>query len=314
MLDIIQVGAQIGLLYAPLALGIYIAIGVMSLPDLTLQGSFGIGGAITAQSIVSGLSPVLSLALGAVGGALAGLATALLHLRLRLNVLIAGLVMTTAAYSICLIIMNSGNITLLGQDTIFTWAHDLGLSSSTALLLMGLLITAMITLGLNWFLKTEYGLSLRATGENIQTARGLGIRTEQRQKVGLMIANGLAGVSGGLVVQQQGFMDVSIQNGIIVIGLAAVMIGRSIVHSSRVLPTLISVVLGILVYRIVVSAALDLGLNANYLQALVALIVIVIIAARVNLHRFKKAGSGSRRSRQAEQNQFYEEDRVASLI
>ncbi|UUE28549.1 hypothetical protein LRQ08_31955 (plasmid) [Rhodococcus qingshengii] len=286
----------------------------MSLPDLTLQGSFGIGGAITAQSMVSGLSPVLSLLLGAVGGALAGLATALLHLRLRLNVLIAGLVMTTAAYSICLIVMGSGNITLLGETTIFTWAEDLGLDPTVSLLLIGFICSALIVGGLHLFLKTEYGLSLRAAGENIQTARGLGIRTEQRQKVGLMIANGLAGVSGGLVVQQQGFMDVSIQNGIIVIGLAAVMIGRSIIHSSRVLPTLISVVLGILVYRIVVAAALDLGLNANYLQALVALIVIVIIAARVNIHRFKKSANSSRRSRKAEQNQFYEEDRVASLI
>ena len=314
MLDILLVGAQIGLLYAPLALGIYIAVGVMSLPDLTLQGSFGIGGAVTAQSMVSGLNPVLSLVLGAVGGALAGLATALLHLRLRLNVLIAGLVMTTAAYSICLIVMGSGNITLLGETTIFTWAEDLGLDSTAALLLIGFLSSAVIVGGLHLFLKTEYGLSLRAAGENIQTARGLGIRTEQRQKVGLMLANGLAGISGGLVVQQQGFMDVSIQNGSIVIGLAAVMIGRSIIHSSRVLPTLISVVLGILVYRIVVAAALDLGLNANYLQALVALIVIIIIAARVNIHRFKKSANSSRRSRKAEQNQFYEEDRVASLI
>jgi putative ABC transport system permease protein len=156
---------------------------------------------------------------------------------------------------------------------------------------------------------------LRASGENIQTARGLGIRTEARQIVGLMLANALAACSGGLVVQSQGFMDVTIQQGVIVIGLAALMIGLGIVRTPRVAPAISGVVLGVLVYRIIVAWALELGLNPNYLQLTTAVLVIAIVGLRTSGRRLKAIpGTLAARRSRMDQLKFYEEDRVASFL
>jgi putative ABC transport system permease protein len=290
-------------------------MGVMSLPDLTLQGSFGVGGSVAAVLSVNGFHPITSLLVAMLAGAVCGLVTATLHMALRLNVLLASILVATAAYSVCLVVMNSGNVSLAGAQTAFSWAQQAGLSFRTATIVTGMVVTAVLCAGFLWFLRTEYGLSLVASGQNIQTARGLGVRTEQRQAVGLALANALAALTGGLVVHNQGFMDVTIQNGVIVIGLAAMMVGLSLTRSGRIAPTVAMLVLGVVIYRFAVAGALQLGLNPNLMQLITATLVIVVIGARSHgraaLRSITPVG---RRERRVAQARFYEEDRVASFI
>lgn len=244
-----------------------------------------------------------------------GLITAGLHLVLRLSVLLSGILVATACYSLCLIIMNSGNLSLAGSTTIFSWAETTTLSYGTVTIITGALVAAVLCSAYLWFLHTEYGLSLVAAGKDIQTARGLGVRTERRQAVGLAIANALAALSGGLVVHSQGFMDVTIQTTVIVIGLAAMMIGLSMTRSPRILLIVLALVGGAIVYRFAVSGALHLGLNPNLLQLITASLVVLVIAARSHGKSITVSfTSKGRKERRIAQTQFYEEDRVASFI
>lgn len=313
--NLIEVSLQVGLLYVPLVLGIYLAMGVMSLPDLTLQGSFGVGGSVAATLSIAGYNPFISLGVSMIAGMVCGLITAGLHLILRLSVLLSGILVATACYSLCLIIMNSGNLSLAGSTTIFSWAETTTLSYGAVTILTGALVGVVLCSVYLWFLHTEYGLSLVAAGKDIQTARGLGVRTERRQAVGLAIANALAALSGGLVVHSQGFMDVTIQTTVIVIGLAAMMIGLSMTRSPRILLIVLALVGGAIVYRFAVSGALQLGLNPNLLQLITASLVVLVIAARSHGKSITVSfTSKGRKARRIAQTQFYEEDRVASFI
>lgn len=315
LLNLIEVAIQVGLLYVPLVLGIYLAMGVMSLPDLTLQGSFGVGGSVAAVLTVDGHHPVVSLLLAMAAGAACGLVTATLHMVLRLNVLLASILVATAAYSVCLVVMNSGNLSLAGAQTAFTWADGTDVSYRTATIVTGGAVALALSAAFLWFLRTEYGLSLVAAGQNIQTARGLGVRTERRQAVGLALANALAALTGGLVVHNQGFMDVTIQNGVIVIGLAAMMVGLSLTRSGRIGPTVAMLVLGVIIYRFAVAGALQLGLNPNLMQLITAGLVVVVIGARSHgSAAVRSITAAGRRDRRVAQARFYEEDRVASFI
>lgn len=313
-MSILLIGAQVGLIYGPLALGIYFALNILSLPDLTLEGSFGIGGATTAVALVAGLDPATALLLGILGGCIAGLITGLLHVYLRMNVLLAGILMTTAAWSISLAIMGAGNISLLNEATIFTWVEGLGFSGQWAAIIVGGLASGLIAGLLIWFLHTNYGLSMRASGLNIQTARSFGIRTEARQIVGLIIANGLAAMSGALVVQSQGFMDVSIQTGVIVVGLAALMIGMSVFKTPKIVPAILGVLLGILVYRVVVTIALKLGLPPYFVKLVTALVVFAIIAVRANgLGLIALPGTQAAKKNARDRLEYLENDRVVNI-
>lgn len=313
--NLLEVAVQVGLLYVPLVLGIYLAMGVMSLPDLTLQGSFGVGGSVAAVLTVNGHHPVLSLLIAMAAGAACGLVTASLHLLLRLNVLLASILVATAAYSVCLVVMSSGNLSLAGAKTAFSWAEGTELSFRTATVITGGGVALFLCVAFLWFLRTEYGLSLVAAGQNIQTARGLGVRTERRQAAGLAVANALGALTGGLVVHNQGFMDVTIQNGVIVIALAAMMVGLTLTRSSRIGPTVAMLVVGVVVYRFAVAGALQLGLDPNLLQLITAGLVIAMIAVRSHARAtLRSVTAAGRRERRVAQARFYEEDRVASFI
>lgn len=313
--NVLLIGIQIGLLYAPLALGIYLAINVLSLPDLTLEGSFGLGGAATATSLLAGADPASALIVGMLVGAVAGMITATLHVALQMNVMLAGILMTTAAWSISIMIMGTGNVSLIRVQTLFTWAQDLGLSNQWATIAVTGLASLVFAGLLNWILHTGYGLATRATGLNIQTARGMGIRTEKHQVLGLMAANSLAAASGGLVAQNQGFMDVSIQGGVIVVGLAALTIGTSMVRSQNVLASIVSVILGVVVYRCIVAASLRMGIPPNSVKLITAVLVFAFIAARIHgRSMFVVPGLPGWAARRRKYVQFLENDRVSSLL
>lgn len=314
LLNILLIGAQVGLIYGPLALGIYFALNVMSLPDLTLEGSFGVGGATTAVLLLSGTDPVTAIIAGTASGMAMGAVTGCLHVYLHMNVLLAGILMTTAAWSVSLAVMGAGNISLLTQATVFTWMEDLGTSTQGAAILVGAVASLLVAVLMVWLLHTNYGMSLRASGLNIQTSRSLGIRTEVRQIVGLVIANGLAAMSGGLVVQSQGFMDVSIQTGVIVVGLAALMIGMSIFKTPRILPSVAGVIAGILIYRVVVTVALKLGLPPYFVKLVTAVVVFAIVAFRSHgLDVLALPGTERARKAAREHLDYLESDRVVNI-
>jgi len=314
--DILQIGLEVGLVYGPLALAAYISFRVLSLPDLTIEGAFGVGGALCAVSLTDGYPPVLALVAGAGAGAVAGLTTALLHNVLRFNVLLASLMVTTACWSVTFMIMGGdANISLLAESTLFDWAVNAGLEFEWAVIVVAGAICLGLFVLLGWFLSTSYGLSLRAGGMDVQTARGAGVRTEGRQTVGMMLSGALAATTGGLLVQTQSFMDVSLQAGVVVAGLASLIIGAAIVRSPRVLPSMAAVLLGVVIYRTALSWALDAGVNPQYVKLVTALIVVVIIAGRnQSWLLLAPPGTAAGRRRRRQHLQFFEEDRVVHVV
>ena len=269
-----------GLAYGFVAIGVYITFRVLSFPDLTVDGSFPLGGSIAAVLIIHGVNPWLATVAALGGGCIAGLCTALLNTKLRINALLAGILMMVALYSINLIIMGRANIPLLRQVTVFDQvAQFFGVSPSIVLSICFMAVLAIIVLvALNWFLRTEIGLALRATGENEQMVRGLGGNTDMTTMLGVSISNGFVALSGSLIAQNQGFSDVGMGIGMIVMGLASVIIGEGIFRPRGVTAILLAVFGGTFMYRLFVGIALRLGLPPTNLKLVTALLVVVALA------------------------------------
>lgn len=269
-----------GLVYGFVAIGVYITFRVLAFPDLTVDGSFPLGGAVAGVLIVSGANPWLATLAALCAGLLAGLGTALLYTKLRINALLAGILMMVGLYSINLMIMGRANIPLLREITIFDQvARFFNTNTSLTLAIVFVLIIAIIILIiLNWFLRTEIGLALRATGQNQQMVRGLGGDTDMTTILGVSISNGLVALSGAIIAQNQGFTDVGMGIGIIVLGLASVIIGEGIFRPKKITALLLAVVGGAFTYRLFISIALRLGLPPTNLKLITSLLVIVALA------------------------------------
>lgn len=274
-----------GMLWSILTLGVYITFKVLDYADLTVDGSFATGGAVTAVLIVNGFNPFISLIFATVAGMLAGMVTGLLNTKLRIPAILAGILSQLALYSINIAIMGQANIPLLGEDTIFTITSSaIGgkLSSNNVVLIIGIVFVAAIIAIMYWFFGTETGCCIRATGNNEYMVRALGGSTDKMKILGLLISNGLVSLSGALVAQQQGFSDVSMGIGAIVIALASVIIGEVILgknHSFWVILT--ALILGSIVYKIIIAVVLQLGLNTNNLKLLTAVIVALALSLPV---------------------------------
>jgi len=277
--NILSVSLYEGLAYGFVAIGVYITFRVLSFPDLTVDGSFPLGGAVAGILIVNGVNPWLATLVALCAGLCAGLGTALLNTRLRINALLAGILMMVALYSINLMIMGRANIPLLREITIFEQVSQfLGIHTGVILsMIFMMVLVAIILVVLNWFLRTEIGLALRATGDNEQMVRGLGGDTNMTTIMGVSIANGLVALSGALVAQNQGFSDVGMGIGMIIMGLASVIIGEGIFRPRGVTTVLLAVVGGTFVYRLFLSVALRLGLAPANLKLITALLVIVAL-------------------------------------
>ena len=269
-----------GLVFGFVAIGVYLTFRVLAFPDLTVDGSFPLGAAVAAVLIVDGVNPI-SATLAAVGAGLcAGLATSLLNTKLRIPALLSGILMMVALYSINLRIMGRSNLPLLRRVTIFALASQLpGLETriSYQLAVAGVLAVIVFFI-LNWFLRTEIGLALRATGDNEQMVRGAGVDTDKTTILGVCLANGLVALSGAVVAQGQGFADVGMGIGMIIMGLASVIIGEALFRPKGVARLLLAVLGGAFVYRFVVSFAIRMGLRAGDLKLMTALIVIMALA------------------------------------
>ena len=269
-----------GLAFGFVAIGVYLTFRVLGFPDLTVDGSFALGGAVAAVLIVDDVDPFLAT-LAAVGaGLLAGLTTSLLNTKLKIPALLASILVMVALYSINLRIMGRSNLPLLREITIFSLASRLpGLETRLAyqLAVAGVLAVVIFFI-LNWFLRTEIGLALRATGDNEQMVRGAGVDTDKTTILGVSVANGLIAFSGAVIAQGQGFSDVNMGIGMIIIGLAAVIIGEALFRPKGVARLLLAVFGGTFVYRLVISIALRMGMRAGDLKLVTAVIVIIALA------------------------------------
>lgn len=254
-----------GLIYALVALGVLISFRILDFPDLTADGSFPLGGAVFAVCVTHGMNPWLACALAGMAGAVAGLMTGWLHVSLKIMQLLASILVMVALYSINLRIMGSPNLPLLGQESVFSPLIN---SDSTnqywvqPLVIFGFVIVAKLFM--DWFFSTEIGLSIRATGVNARMTQAQGINTSRTLLLGLALSNALIGLAGALFVQTQGGADISIGIGTIVVGLAAVIIGETLIPGKRFFVITMAVIIGAVLYR----AFIALALGSNTLQSI----------------------------------------------
>ncbi|WP_342234979.1 ABC transporter permease [Inquilinus sp. OTU3971] len=275
---------EIGLIFALVALGVFLSFRVLNFPDLTVDGSFPLGAATTATLIVGGLDPVPATLVGVAAGALAGLVTAWLNVRFGILHLLASILTMIALFSINLRIMGKPNVALINQDTVvnlFTWLSPVietaGLPVRATLKVVVLAIIVLIVgLALGRFLTSEFGLAMRATGANPRMARAQGISTKLHIYVGMALSNALVALAGALFAQTAGFADVTVGTGTIVSGLAAVILGETIFRTRSIVLMLLACVVGAVLYRIAIALALNtswLGLQSSDLNLVTAVLV-----------------------------------------
>ncbi len=276
-----------GLLYGIMVLGVYITFRVLDFPDLTVDGSFTLGGAIAARIIMEGLDPWLGTALALVFGLGAGLVTGILHTRLRIAPLLAGILMMIGLYSINLRVMGGkAMLSLLRLDTIYTDVARV-VASDWAVLGLGVLVAAAAAYLLYVFLQTEMGLALRATGDNEQMSRSMGVNTDSSKVMGLALGNGLVALSGAMVAQYQAYSDVGMGIGMIVVGLASVIMGEVVFGNRTLARTLVAVLAGSIIYREVIAGVMRMGLPTSDLKLFTALLVIAAMASPMITQKLK---------------------------
>ncbi len=271
---------EIGLIFSLVALGVFISFRLLRFPDLTVDGSFPLGGAVGAVCIASGMNPFLATALAALAGAAAGIITALLNVRLKIMDLLASILMMIALYSINLRIMGRPNIPIISEPTVFTVLQPDWLADYVGRPLIMVAVVILAKLALDAYFSTQQGLAIRATGSNPRMARAQGVNTGAMIILGMAISNGLVGLAGALFAQTQGGADISMGIGTIVIGLAAVIVGESILPSRKLFVLTLSVILGAIVYRFFIALALEsdfIGLQAQDLNLVTALLVTVAL-------------------------------------
>ncbi len=287
-----------GLLWALLALGVFITFRILDVADLTVEGSFPMGAAISAVLITMGVNPWLTVVIAGIGGMIAGAVTGWIHTKLKIPALLAGILTMIALYSVNLHIMGKANISLLRMDTVYSAIHSMGISNAVALTIIGVVVTVVVGLFLFWFFGTELGTSIRATGVNPQMIRAQGVNTDTMIVLGLLLSNGFVAVSGALIAQSQGFADIGMGVGTIVIGLASVIIGEVLFASSSVVRklfgnssfvlSLVAVVFGSIIYRIVIATVLYLGMPPNDLKLFTAILVALALSLPTWQGKFRR--------------------------
>lgn len=279
-----------GVLWGVMVLGIFITYKILDIADLTVDGSFALGGCVCAVLIVQHeWNPWLALLMGAFAGMLAGAVTGILHTVFEIPAILAGILTQISLWSINLRVMGQSNIPLLNVENIFTKLVDAtGLKQSQISLFVGIIIAVIIIAILYWFFGTELGSSLRATGNNIDMIRALGVNTKVMKVLALMLSNALVGLAGGLVCQSQKYADINMGTGAIVIGLAAIVIGDVLLGRLRSFGSkLTSAVIGSVVYFIIRAIVLQLGMDANDMKLLSAIIVALALCFPVVMQKIK---------------------------
>ena len=304
------VGAfTIGLILSLLALGVFISFRIFDFPDITADGSITLGAAVAATLIVHGTNPLLATGAAVLAGMLAGAATGILHTRFKIHGLLSGILVMTALYSVNLHVMGKSNMPLLSEKTLATGAEaaglrlaggtqtlyflgwDLGVSELSALVFMFILIV-LVCAALYLFLRTNLGTAMRATGDNQAMIRALGVNVGNMITFGLALSNGLIAFSGALLAQYQGFADVQMGIGMVVWGLASVIIGEALVGGGGLGLTITAAVMGSVLFRLLVAVALRWGLNPNDLKLVTAIFVFVSLVLPIVLSKLRSRKAG----------------------
>jgi ABC-type uncharacterized transport system, permease component len=284
---------ELGLIYAVMALGVFLSFRTLNTPDLTVDGSMVTGMATSAIVCSTGGNPYLALFLSLIAGCLAGSVTALLNTKLKIEPLLAGILVMLGLYSVNFKIMGGkANIALIDSGNIYTSFGD-AFPSEYSSLILGLIVLSIVIAALYYFLKTRLGFALRATGDNEEMVRASGINSNAMRLMGLAISNGFVALAGGMLSQYQSFTDISMGVGMVVVGLASVIIGEVVFGTKSLLRRLIAVSLGAVLYRMVISFAYYLGMPANDLKLVSAIIVTIALSTGILGEKFslrKKGG------------------------
>ncbi|HJE87334.1 MAG TPA: ABC transporter permease [Levilactobacillus hammesii] len=265
-----------GLLWAPLAIGVFITFRILDIPDLTTEGSFPLGAAVTVSAMVSGQSALVASLLGFVAGCLAGWVTGVLDTKLRMPSLLAGILTMTGLYSVNMHVMGKSNVPLLNQRVLMSYLPA-GWSVDLQTIVVGVVITGVVMALLVWLFKTRLGLSLMATGNNSAMSAANGIYTDRMVIIGYMVSNGCIALSGALIAQSNGYADIGMGIGTIVIGLASVLVGEIFLRGRQMWVRLSAMVVGAIIYRFLLTVAMGLGFPVDDLKILSAGILVVVI-------------------------------------
>jgi putative ABC transport system permease protein len=288
LLRTIPISLEQGLAYGLVALGIVITFRILAFPDLTVDGSFPLGAAVVARLIMEGVPPVYGILMAIICGFLAGCCTGLLNTKLKINSLLAGILMMTILYSVNLRIMGRSNIQLLTVNTLLTPLENLDVNRFIPIIAFFFLVAVGIKLLTDMFLHTQIGFAMRATGDNEQMIRTLGVNTDNMTVLGLGISNAFVALSGALVAQDQGFSDVGMGIGMIVAGLASIIIGEALFGKKTVKRMTLAAIVGSIIYKFIISLGLRLGLAPTDLK--MATGVMVILALGVPALKKEKEG------------------------
>ena len=265
----LQATIEQSLIFAIMVLGVYISFRILNFPDMTVDGTFPLGAAISAKLLTLGVNPYLTLLVALVAGAVVGAVTGLIHVKLKVKDLLAGILVMTALYSVNLRVMGKSNIPLFEEDNIFNTEYSVMITIVVLILISKFL--------LDYLLKTKFGFALKALGDNENLIVSLGLNEERYKIYGLMIANSFVAFSGAVLAQYQGFADVGMGTGIIVIGLASIIIGDTLFGKRRRLAGTTIVIIGSILYRGVIAVTLSMGMDASDLKLITSVIVIVIL-------------------------------------
>lgn len=276
-----------GLLFALVAMGVYITYKILDFPDLSVDGTFPLGAAISAAFLVNGVNAWVSIIVATIGGAIAGAITGFLHVKLKISNLMSGILVMMGLYSVNLRIMGKSNIPLFNTNYIFK-----DTKISPIFIILAIVIVVKVILDL--YLKTKSGFLLTAAGDNEQVVSSLGVNKNLVKVLGLAISNGLVSLAGALTAQHQGFSDVTMGTGIVVMGLAAVIIGVSIFGKISFIKVTTLSIFGAIIYKLVIAVALWMKLNPNDLKILTAVLVAIALAANNNVFKFKRKKSNTK--------------------
>lgn len=291
-----------GMIYGILALGVYITYKILDFPDLTVDGSFPFGAAVTVRLIASGVSPMLTLPIAFCGGALAGMCTGLIHVKCRVRDLLSGIIMMTGLYTINLWVAGAGYVAIFNKDTIFDNAIINRFFPALLKDFKNVILIFIITMAakylLDWYLSTKSGFLLRAVGDNETIVTSLGVDKGLVKIVGLAVANGLVALSGCIYAQQQRSFEISVGTGAVVIGLASVIIGTSIFKKITLFRVTSGVIIGSILYKACVAAAMFAGIEANAIKLVTSVLFLIILV--VSMERPVKARAHSRLTGEAD--------------
>lgn len=277
-MDLILSSISQGLLWSILAMGVYLTYRILDVADLTVEGSFPLGAAVASAMIVADIPAWKATLMAFVAGSLAGLVTGFLHAKLKIPALLAGVVTMTGLYSINLRILGQANLTLLNSETLVDKIQAFGVDKTTAVLIMGSIAILIVIILLHLFFNTEIGVAIRATGDNLEMSEANGINVNLTKILGFMIGNGLIALSGALLAQNNGYADVNMGIGAIVIGLASVIIGETFFSNLTFAKRLITLVIGSIIYRLLILAALETQINPQDLKLISAVFLAIALA------------------------------------